>query len=241
MFGKALSDFDTLDSAKCFVGGLPQNPKPPWLYKSVFSPIDVVEEYTRPARIVENGKIAIKPAMTEIGPIEFEKVGTLDAFNSDGLRTLLDLPIPNMVEKTMRFPGHIQKIIELRDSGAFAKNRIETTAKMLIDSWKPEAEDFDQTVMRLEFSGIKNGQPITETYDLLDYFDREHGISSMARTTGYTCTAMANLLLQFSHKDAKNTMKKGVVLMESLGQNQKNVDFVLSHLCERNIQLSCKV
>ncbi len=233
MFGNALAEFETLDSAKCFVGGLPQNPKPPWFYKSVFSPIDVVEEYTRPARIVENGEIVIKPAMTEIEPIEFEKVGVLDAFNSDGLRTLLDLPIPNMVEKTMRFSGHIQKIIALRDAGKFTENEIENTAKKLINEWKPNADDFDQTVMRLEFSGIKNSKPTTETYDLLDYFDRENGISSMARTTGYTCTAMANLMMS-------KPLESGVILMETLGQNRENGEFVLSHLSERNTKIEQK-
>ena len=111
IFGRVLSEFDRVDSAKCFVGGLPQNPRLPWLYNSVFSPMDVVEEYTRPARLVKNGKIITKLAMTEIEPIEFKKIGILDAFNSDGLRSLLDMPIPDMVEKTLRFPGHIQKII----------------------------------------------------------------------------------------------------------------------------------
>ena len=119
IFGRVLSEFDRVDSAKCFVGGLPQNPRPPWLYKSVFSPLDVVEEYTRPARVVENGKIITKPAMTEIEPIKFIQIGVLDAFNSDGLRSLLDMPIPNMVEKTLRFPGHIQKIIEINNNGFF--------------------------------------------------------------------------------------------------------------------------
>jgi len=233
MFGWALANFETLDSAKCFVGGLPQNPKPPWWYKSVFSPIDVIEEYTRPARIMENGKIVTKPAMTEIEPIEFEKVGTLDAFNSDGLRTLLDMPIPNMIEKTMRFPGHIQKIIELRDSGKLSQNEIENTAQTLIGAWKPKANDFDQTIMRLEFTGLKNGKSTIEIFDMLDYFDRENKVSSMARTTGYTCTAITNLLLT-------ENLEKGIVLMEKLGQNQKNVDFVLSYINERNIHFKKK-
>ena len=124
IFGKVLSEFDRIDSAKCFVGGLPQNPQLPWLYKSVFSPIDVIEEYTRPARLVENGKVITKPAMTEIELIEVNNVGRLDAFNSDGLRSLLDMPIPNMVEKTLRFPGHIQKVIEMRNNGLFENDKI---------------------------------------------------------------------------------------------------------------------
>ncbi|MBC8214523.1 MAG: saccharopine dehydrogenase NADP-binding domain-containing protein [Candidatus Marinimicrobia bacterium] len=231
MFGNALSEFDKLDSAKCFVGGLPQNPKPPWWYKSVFSPIDVVEEYTRPARLVENGQIVTKPAMTEIEPVEFENIATLDAFNSDGLRTLLDLPIPNMVEKTMRFQGHIQKIIEMKNQGLFEDDKIKETSESLIQDWKPEKDDYDQTIMRLEFRGIKDNKQITDTTDLIDYFDREKGISSMARTTGYTCTAVADLLI------SEKFTSKGVFAMESLGKNRNLVDSVLNHLSVRNVIL----
>ncbi len=231
MFGNALSEFDKLDSAKCFVGGLPQNPKPPWWYKSVFSPIDVVEEYTRPARLVENCQIVTKPAMTEIEPVHFDKVGILDAFNSDGLRTLLDLPIPNMVEKTMRFPGHIQKIIQMKDSGLFGEDRINETSESLIEEWKPEIDDFDQTIMRLEFMGMKNNQQLTKTIDLIDYYDEINAISSMARTTGYTCTAVADLLLSGNFKQT------GVFAMETLGSDSRMVKQILDYLAERKVVL----
>ena len=125
-------EYDILDTANCYVGGLPQNPEFPWKYKSVFSPIDVIEEYTRPARMVENGKIIIKPAMSEIESVIFKNIGNLDAFNSDGLRSLVNMPINNMVEKTLRFNGHIQKIIKLRDQGLFEKDKIEETSNTLI-------------------------------------------------------------------------------------------------------------
>ena len=230
LFGRVLSEFDRVDSAKCFVGGLPQNPRLPWLYKSVFSPIDVIEEYTRPARLVENGKIITKPAMTEIEPIEFKKIGILDAFNSDGLRSLLDMPIPNMVEKTLRFPGHIQKIIEMHNKGFFESAKINETSKSLIEEWKPDTKDYDQTLLRLKFKGIKNGNDITETYDLIDYYDRQKNISSMARTTGYTCTSIVNILLseQFS--------QKGVFTMETLASDSRLFDFIIRYLSNRNVQ-----
>ena len=155
----------------------------------------VIEEYTRPARFVLNGKIITKPAMTDIEEITFDNVGVLEAFNSDGLRSLLDMPIPNMVEKTLRYPGHIQKIIDLKDNGFFAPEKINNTVKFLINDWTPEEGDYDQTIMRLEFAGIKDGKKTTETFDLIDYFDKQKNISSMARTTGYTCAAVANIIL----------------------------------------------
>jgi len=230
MFGRVFFEFDRINSAKCFVGGLPLNPQPPWFYKSVFSPIDVVEEYTRPARLVENGKIISKRAMTEIEPIVFKKVGILDAFNSDGLRSLLDLPIPDMVEKTLRFPGHIQKIIKMRNNGLFEPDKINETAKSLKKEWTSSPKDYDQTILRLKFEGVRNGNNITEIYDLIDYYDKQKNISSMARTTGYTCASVVNILLSGTFS------KKGVFTMETLASDSKLFDFIISYLSNRNIQ-----
>jgi len=232
LFGRALFEYDELHSANCYVGGLPQNPQPPWWYKSVFSPIDVIEEYTRPARFVVNGKMITKPAMTDIEEITFDNIGTLDAFNSDGLRSLLDMPIPNMVEKTLRYPGHIQKIIEMQSNGLFEPEKIKQTAESLFKEWAPRKEDFDQTIMRLEFIGKKDGEKITEIYNLLDYFDKKTNFSSMARTTGYTCAAVANIILSGDFK------KNGVFTLENFGRETKLVDNILHYLSERNIQFN---
>ena len=235
IFGKELAEFDQLETAKCYVGGLPQNPQPPWWYKSVFSPIDVIEEYTRPARLVENGTEITKPAMSEIEQIEIDRVGTLDAFNSDGLRSLLNLPIPNMIEKTLRYSGHIQKIIEMRDDGLFNPDIIEETAQSLINEWVPKKTDYDQTIVRLEFKGMKNGNEVSKKYDLLDYYDEENNITSMARTTGYTCSAVAHAIL------SGDFSKKGVFTMESFADDKNLVQQILNYLSVRNINLSTEI
>ena len=99
-------------SFQYFVGGLPMEPAPPYNYKAPFSPIDVIEEYTRPARIMRNGKLITLPALSDIVEIEYNDVGKLEAFNSDGLRSILTTMshIPNMLEKTLRYPGHADLI-----------------------------------------------------------------------------------------------------------------------------------
>ena len=232
LFGRALFEYDELHSANCYVGGLPQNPQPPWWYSSVFSPIDVIEEYTRPARFVVNGKMVTMPAMTDMEQIEFEGVGTLDAFNSDGLRSLLELPIPNMVEKTLRYPGHIQKIIEMQGNGLFEPEKIKQTAESLFKEWEPCEDDYDQTIMHLEFKGMKNGNEVFKQYDLLDYYDQDKEITSMARTTGYTCAAVASIILSGDFK------KNGVFTLENFGMESRLVDNILHYLSERNIQFN---
>ena len=104
---------------ECLVGGLPEIREWPFEYKAVFSPIDVVEEYIRPARYVQSGKVVTKEALSDTELIEFEGVGTLESWNSDGLRSLIyTMPhIPNMIEKTLRYPGCVEYLKVLRASG----------------------------------------------------------------------------------------------------------------------------
>ncbi len=158
-----------IDKFQCFVGGLPAVRSKPYEYKAPFSPIDVIEEYTRPARIVENGSIVIKPALSEPEFIEFEEIGTLEAFNTDGLRTLLKtMKIENMKEKTLRYPGHIDKIKLLKESGFFSEDKIEIngthfrpidiTNKVLFDKWKLYPEDDELTAMRIIIEGKSKGK-----------------------------------------------------------------------------------
>ena len=101
-----------IDFFECLVGGLPKLKKWPFCYKAPFSPVDVIEEYTRPARYIENGELIVRPPLTDCEFVEFDKVGTLESFNSDGLRSIIHtMPhIKNMKEKTLRYPGHVEYV-----------------------------------------------------------------------------------------------------------------------------------
>jgi saccharopine dehydrogenase-like NADP-dependent oxidoreductase len=231
-----------IDAFEIYVGGLPVHPQPPFFYKAPFSPIDVIEEYTRPARLKENGKIITKPALTERELLQFEGVGTLEAFNTDGLRSLLyTMPhIPAQKEKTLRYPGHVDLIIALKQGGFFSEEKItisdsagsekeitplQFTSRLLIKEWKLAETEEELTVMKV----ILHGEGKTVEYNLLDYYDRATQTSSMARTTGYTCTAAVNLLAK------KMLTKKGVFPPELIGNNKACFDFVLSYLKERGV------
>jgi saccharopine dehydrogenase-like NADP-dependent oxidoreductase len=230
-----------MDAIEIYVGGLPKVRKKPFQYKAPFSPADVIEEYTRPARLMENGFIVTKPALSEVEWIQFDEVGTLEAFNTDGLRSLLyTMPhIKNQKEKTLRYPGHVDIIISLKESGFFSENLIDineikvsplqVTSQILFNEWKLGLEEEELTVMKVILSGEKDGEKKKVEWSLLDYFDRETKISSMARTTGYTCTAAVNLI-------AKNLFnEKGVFPPELIGKNSKCFDFVVKYLKERNV------
>ncbi|MHA1398338.1 MAG: saccharopine dehydrogenase family protein, partial [Candidatus Heimdallarchaeaceae archaeon] len=238
ILGHTYSILDKTNEFLCYVGGLPKIREWPFEYKAPFSPIDVLEEYTRFARYVEDGKTIIKPALSEPELLDFPEVGTLEAFNTDGLRTLLKtMDIPNMKEKTLRYPGHIEKMKMLRESGFFDKKPvkigestikpIDLTSKLLFEKWKMKEEDEDITVMKIVVKGEKEDREITYEYYLFDEYDKEKKVISMARTTGYTCTAAARLIKEgiFS--------QKGIIAPEILGMEEKAYDTIIQHLKER--------
>ena len=229
-----------INDYKCFVGGLPFVREWPFDYKAVFSPIDVIEEYTRPARYIQNNELIVREALSEAEHIYFEGAGTLEAFNTDGLRSLMQtMKIPNMIEKTLRYPGTIEYMKVLRACGFFDKEEVEVkgnkvvpldlTAQLLFPKWELKQGEEEFTVMRVICEGSETGKNVRYTYNLLDRFNKETNTSSMARTTGYTCTAVVNLISENLYK------QKGISPPEFLGVNEKNYKYVLDYLSERSV------
>jgi lysine 6-dehydrogenase len=227
---------------ECLVGGLPKTRKWPFNYKAPFSPIDVIEEYTRPARYVENGRMITRKPLSDCELVEFDRVGTLEAFNSDGLRSIIHtMPhIPNMKEKTMRYPGHAGYIRVLSESGFFSKEPIsvngrevvplDVTCSILFNEWKLGETEEELTVMRITLIGEnEKGNTKKVVFSLYDEYDPATRTSSMARTTGYTATAAANMLLDGLFSE------KGIFPPELIGRHEKCYQYILNYLEERNI------
>ncbi len=233
-------------SFRCLVGGLPKHPEPPFHYKAPFSPVDVIAEYTRPARVQRGGKAVVLPALSEPELFNMRNRVTLEAFLTDGLRTLLHTMahIPHMEEKTLRYPGHRHQMEMLRDTGFFSEEEtevngqkirpIDLTAALLLPHWelKPGEEEF--AVMRVEVEGTEGGRPVRYLYDIFDAYDRETGLSSMARTTGFTCAAVARLFLE------GRAPGPGIIPPERLTAERDRFDFVLDYLKGKGIQIGCR-
>lgn len=236
ILAKSLSkELDSTESIRIYVGGLPQVRYWPYEYKIVFSPYDVIEEYTRPARVVEKGQIITKEALSDVEKIDIQGVGTLEAFNTDGLRSLLyTMNVPDMAEKTLRFPGHVEKMKILRYTGFFGKEPIDVkgaiirpldlTARLLFPLLELKEDERDFTVMRVEAKGKKEGRNLILSYSLIDYFDAETKTTSMARTTGFPAAIIARMILngEFEHT--------GVLPPEVISENDtlfKNLIFQL--------------
>ena len=237
----AARKLDKVESVLIYVGGLPEIREWPSEYKAVFSPIDVIEEYTRPTRYIENGFEVVRPALSDPEYIFFPEIGTLEAFNTDGLRTLATtIDAPNLKEKTLRYPGHIEKIAVLRELGFFSKEEnidingiksspLKMTAQVLFPNWKLKQGEVDITIYQSIVEGIKNGQKIRYTIDMYDKYSQETDVISMARTTGYTATLALRMIADglYTHK--------GISPPEYMGKYPECIDYMQKGLEERGV------
>ncbi|MBC8474593.1 MAG: saccharopine dehydrogenase NADP-binding domain-containing protein [Cryomorphaceae bacterium] len=226
---------------ECLVGGLPEKREWPYEYQAVFSPIDVIQEYIRPARYVQNSSLIVKEALSDTELIEFDEIGTLESWNSDGLRSLIKTMahVPNMIEKTLRYPGCVEYLKVLRASGFFSYEKVEVngtmirpvdmTAKLLFPKWEMKPGDKDFTVMRIILRGTENGKEVSYQYNLLDRYQDD--TISMARTTGFTCTAVANLVINGAYS------RIGISPPEYLGGH---FEFIKTYLEKRGVKYNVK-
>jgi lysine 6-dehydrogenase len=238
--GHAARQFDRCERIAIYVGGVPRERRWPFEYKAAFSPADVIEEYTRPARIVEHGRIVIKEALSDAELIDFPGVGTLEAFNTDGLRSLADtLDVPHMVEKTLRYPGHAELMRAFRATGLFSTEPIEVNgatvkprdvlAKLMFPMWGYAEGERDLTVLRVTAEGEKSGRTIRLIWDLLDELDPQTGFTSMARTTAFPCTIAAKWLLE------GRKIPPGIIVPEQLAENPNALPDMLQALENRGV------
>jgi len=226
LVGRAVSKLDQVESVHILNGGLPEKPVPPLGYVITWSVKDLIDMYSRKVNIVREGKVIQVEAMSGLEEITFPGVGKLEAFYTDGLRTLLYTVkgVREMWEKSLRYRGHVKKIKLLKTLGFFDEKPIEVenlqirpreiTAKLLEKRLKrPETPDI--VAMRLEVGGLKDGRRVMYLYHMLDRYDKKRKVTAMARTTAYTASVVAQLLAE------KAIEEKGVVPPERIGMNEK--------------------
>ena len=240
LVGHAVSKLDEVENVHIMVGGLPAEPVPPLGYIVTWSIEDLIADYVSPAKIVENGRIVEVDALSGLEEVEFPGVGKLEAFYTDGLTTLLYTikPVKSMWEKTLRYPGHAEKIKLLRELGFFDEQPIniddvnvsprKVTAKLLEKKLRrPEIRDI--FIMKVEVSGVKENSKICYVYQLLDRY--KDGVTAMARTTGYPTSIIAQLVVQ------KVIKEKGVIPPEKLGAKEEIFEKILAELENRQVKI----
>ncbi len=243
LVGHATSKIDTVESVKIMVGGLPETPVDPLDYTITWSPEGLVDEYTRKATIIKNGKLAQVDALTGLEEIDFPKVGKLEGFYTDGLRTLIHTVkgAKTMWEKTLRYPGHVQKVKLIKALGFLDSRPIrvggvriaprDVTTKLFEQKLqKPHVKDI--LVMRIEVTGKIGEIEQRFTYQMLECYDKKNNATAMARTTGYPASIVAQLIAQ------KVIRETGVIPLEKLGSNDTIFSKIITELEARQMKIA---
>jgi len=245
MAGSAAANLTVCERVVIYVGGLPVERRWPFEYQAGFSPSDVIEEYVRPARVVEHGRTIIKDALTDPELIDVPGLGTLEAFVTDGLRSLPETTgARSMTEKTLRYPGHRMLMHALRESGFFSKEPVDVrgqlvapldvTAALLFPKWAFQDGEADITVMRVIVEGADQSGRTTYQWDLIDRYDPATRLRSMSRTTAFPASIVAGLV-------ADGALQSGVHPPETIGRSPTLIDAVLRGLDQRGVRCQMSV
>jgi len=224
-----------------YVGAVPEKPSNPLGYTVTWSPEDLIEEYTRPARVIRQGRQESLPALSDVELIEVDGVGEMEAFLTDGLRSMLKTlkGVQKMEEKTLRWPGHAEKIILLRELGFFDDKPLRIGSQE-VEPVKLTAELFreklggdckDLVVLLVRARGIGWEGVTTLEYTVIDRYDDSTGMTALARTTAFTATAVASLLAE------GRVPGPGVVPPEALGMDSDLMTAVAEWLAWRGITI----
>lgn len=233
--------FDSLDSVKLRVGGLPQHPRPPFNYQLVFSVEGLINEYSGTSTVIRNGKVTQVDTLTEIETVAFpEPPGTLEAFHTSGGSSLLPAMFEGKVHqldyKTLRYPGHCEKFKALLDLG-FASNEPITIGSNLLTAKefffellkrKLDSGGKDLVVLRIRISGRRGGRLQALTFELIDFYDEIDNITAMMRTTSFPTSIIAQLIV------------KGIITARGVVAPELCVplDPFVTELADRNIRIT---
>jgi lysine 6-dehydrogenase len=227
LVGKAKAELGGLDSVRILVGGIPQNPPEVFRHAVYFNPHDLLSEYVRPARARKGGK-DIQPHPMDVAPESFKDsaLGNLEAFLSDGLRSLLtSFPeIPEMVELTLRWPGHLETMRNLRELGLLDSADALRALGDTIGTRYPAKDYPDALLLVVE---AKRGGEL-RAWRVLDRCTPSQ--SSMSRTTGFTTAAVAMVLAR------KQFTEPGVHAPERLGREPNLTEAIINDLAERGVK-----
>lgn len=223
-----------VDRLRILVGGIPQQPVPPFNYRMTWSPADLLAEYTRPARIWKNFRPVVVPALEGVEELSVHGVGRLECFYTDGLRTLLTTfrDVRDMEEKTIRYPGHARLFKTLIEVGYLSPKPVAVNGhrlapydftlaylKSILDRGSPR----DLTVLIVALRNKKHRRQ----YVCVDRYDEKNRITSMARMTAFSAAVMCRVIKQYPDR--------GVIPPEYLGRDEGLCSFIKNELKARGI------
>ncbi len=194
-----ISQFESVDEVRIYVGGLPQFPEPPLNYQIVYSLEGVLDYYTTLSWILRDGKPTQVKALSEVEPVDFPApLGTLEAFHTaGGLSTMAgryEGKIPTMEYKTLRYPGHAHIMEAIRDLGLLGTEAVEVKRQQVsprdvavaVMTPRLRSNKPDVLALRVTVRGTRAGKSESISWQVVDRYDEKTGISAMMRTTGFS-------------------------------------------------------
>lgn len=237
---EAVRRLDHAETVRMFVGGLPQNPKPPLDYQVVYSLRGALDYYTTPSWVIRDGRRQQVEALSEVEELDFGDVGRLEAFHTAGGASVLPWRLEDDVErleyKTLRYPGHARIMEAIRDLGLLSQEPVDVEGRevvprdVFVACARPKLERPDEpdlVALRVVGTGRRAGRDVTLTWNLVDREDEETGISAMMRCTGYSLSVVGLML-------ARDEIERTGVLTPDEGIPYRS--FVDS-LAERGVEL----
>ncbi len=243
LVGEAYAKLKPIDTIRILAGGIPQKPVPPFNYRITWSVTDLIEEYLRPARIRKNFRTVKVKALSDIEEFELKRIGRLECFYTDGLRTLLRTlqDVRWIEEKTIRYPGHAVIFRAMIDRGFFSEKPFKIGKYYLkpkdiflrvLQKELAKGSKKDMTILLIEVypSPIRRKRRERfRKYRCIDYYDEKNKITAMARMTGYTCSVITQLI--------KDYPGYGIIPPEYLGMNEGLCGRIKKGLKERGIEI----
>ncbi|MFZ4508980.1 MAG: saccharopine dehydrogenase family protein [Fimbriimonas sp.] len=199
-----VGEFEQPETVKMYCGVLPQNPKPPFNYKLTFNVEGLVAEYEDEAVALRNGEVILIETLAELEDLHIEQLGPMEAFTTSGGTSTapytLQGKIPNYEYKTIRHPGHCEKMRIFKDFGFWGKDPVEAAGVSIrprdlffkVFGEKLAAyKDLDLCAIRGVGIGTRKGERMRLQVDIFDKQCEVTGFTSMERLTGFSLAIVA--------------------------------------------------
>ncbi len=246
--GEAIRKVDSAESAIARVGGIPAKEfaqKHPLRYMITWAFDHVLREYMIKLKVVKNGKVVEVPAIGDRETFQFTKFGKdeeLQCAVTPGMPSFIfsRQELKEFAEKTVRWPGHWPGVDTLKECGLldiepqeFKGTKIvprEFLLSLITPRLQANDGETDVCVMYNTTTGTKDGKKVKIEHFMWDEADKENGISSMMRVTGFPVAITAKLLMEGLIQE------KGIVPPEDCIKG-KVYDRFIEELKKRNIEI----
>lgn len=202
-----IDQLDRVNAAHLRVGDVPLHPEPPFNFRISWSAERILEDYTHPAQLIENGQVVEVESLTREEHIHFEEepFGTMEAFcTRGGLSTLTETlagQVGTLDHKTIRWPGHAQQMRFLLGLGLAEDRKIGvqthlTYRDILVRRLRKRlgGDHEDAVLMRVLLQGENDGHPTTLIYEMIERYEETLQQTAMSRCTAIPTVTAALFL-----------------------------------------------